>query len=81
MSELEELKKRVDELEAKVTPVKNLMTFNEAAEYLGFSRAYLYRLCYRKKIPHYKPTERKLFFFMEELDEWVRKRKSFASRH
>ncbi len=47
------------------------LSFKEACAYLGFSSSYLYKLTYRKVIPHYKPMGKVLFFSKHELDEWV----------
>lgn len=47
------------------------LNFREACAYLGFSPSYLYKLTYRKVIPHYKPMGKMLFFSKHELDEWV----------
>jgi excisionase family DNA binding protein len=47
------------------------LNFNQAAEYLGFSQSYLYKLTSRKIIPCYRPTGKVLFFSKAELDEWV----------
>lgn len=47
------------------------LSFKEACAYLGFAPSYLYKLTYRKVIPHYKPTGKMLFFSKCELDEWI----------
>ena len=63
----------------KLTSIENLLkkkddkplNFKEACSYLGFAPSYLYKLTYRKVIPHYKPTGKMLFFSKCELDEWI----------
>lgn len=63
----------------KLSTVENLLkrkddkplTFKEACSYLGYAPSYLYKLTYRKVIPHYKPTGKIIFFSKNELDEWV----------
>lgn len=47
------------------------LTFKEACAYLGYAPSYLYKLTYKKTIPHYKPTGKMIFFSKAELDEWV----------
>lgn len=47
------------------------LSFKEACAYLGFAPSYLYKLTYRKVIPHYKPSGKMLFFSKCELDEWI----------
>ncbi len=47
------------------------LNFNQAAQYLGFSHSYLYKLTSRKIIPCHRPTGKVLFFSKNELDEWI----------
>jgi excisionase family DNA binding protein len=47
------------------------LTFKEACAYLGYAPSYLYKLTYRKVIPHYKPTGKMIFFSKNELDQWI----------
>ncbi len=47
------------------------LTFKEACAYLGYTQSYLYKLTYKKIIPHYKPTGKMIFFSKNEVDEWV----------
>lgn len=47
------------------------LNFNQAAEYLGFSHSYLYKLTSRKIIPCHRPTGKMLFFSKAELDDWI----------
>lgn len=44
----------------------------EAAKYLSISQSHLYKLTSQRKIPSHKPNGKYLYFFKEELDEWVR---------
>jgi excisionase family DNA binding protein len=44
---------------------------SEAAEFLGLSRAYIYKLIHLKKIPAYKPTGGRVFFKRAELEAFV----------
>lgn len=62
LSTLEELLKRKDD---------KPLTFKEACSYLGYAPSYLYKLTYRKVIPHYKPTGKMIFFSKNELDQWI----------
>lgn len=57
------------------------LNFNQAAQYLGFSHSYLYKLTSRKIIPCHRPTGKMLFFSKVELDEWIfRKEQSAKSK-
>lgn len=72
MNELEDLKHRLDQLEARLNePEDKPMNIQEAAQYLGLSVNYLYRLTYQKRIPFTKPTGKLLFFMKQELDKWI----------
>ncbi len=63
----------------KLTNIENLLkaqngrplTLEETADYLGFSKSYLYKLTSANKIPHYKPNGKRLYFAKSELDAWL----------
>lgn len=75
----QEKKQKDNPLLKKLTNIENLLkkkddrplNFKEACAYLGFAPSYLYKLTYRKVIPHYKPTGKVLFFSKNELDSWI----------
>lgn len=50
---------------------KNVLTFSEVASYTGFSKSYLYKLTSSRKIPHYCPTGKVLFFNRVEVENWL----------
>ncbi len=54
---------------------KSVLTFEEAASYMGMSRSYLYKLTATKQIPHYKPGGKMLFFERAELEAWLLSRR------
>lgn len=72
MKPTEKIIKRISALEDQIFsgPVKP-MNLIETAEYLGLSPSYIYKLTYKKLIPHYKPTGKRIFFFKREIDEWI----------
>ena len=47
------------------------LTLEEAADYLGFSKSYLYKLTSANKIPHYKPQGKRVYFAKGELNTWL----------
>lgn len=69
---------RLDRLEKLMVGQKEVLTFNEACNYTGISRSYLYKLTSSGKIPHSKPNGKMLFFEKRKLVEWLlqNKRKS-----
>jgi excisionase family DNA binding protein len=68
LDELAALKRKLDEL---AVIHKETLNFKEAAMYLDISRSHLYKLTYRKEIPHYKPRGKQVFFERKELDRWL----------
>ncbi len=55
------------------------LNFVQAAQYLGFSHSYLYKLTSRKIIPCHRPTGKMLFFSKAELDDWIFKNRDQKS--
>lgn len=69
---------RLDRLEKLLIGHKEVLTFDEACDYTGISRSYLYKLTASRIIPHSKPNGKMLFFEKKKLVEWLlqNKRKS-----
>ena len=49
------------------------LTLKEAAEFLDFSRSYLYRLTSQGRIPCYKPEGKRVYFDRAELVNWLKR--------
>ena len=64
-NQLEEIKSLLTEQSEKPLP------FKEAAEYLGVSKSYLYKLTSFNKISFYKPNGKKIYFSKSDLDTWI----------
>jgi excisionase family DNA binding protein len=43
----------------------------EASKYLAISISHLYKLTSQRKIPFHKPNGKHLYFFIDELNEWI----------
>lgn len=73
MQKQEELLRRISNieklLEQRKTKPLNLV---EAAKYLSISQSHLYKLTSQRKLPAHKPNGKYLYFYKDELDEWVR---------
>lgn len=55
---------------------KEVLSFEEACIYLdGISSSYLYKLTSARRIPHYCPTGKLIFFRRSELEDWVFKKR------
>lgn len=61
-----------DEKEKSYLLQKEVLSFEEARVYLdNISSSYLYKLTSARKIPHYCPTGKLIYFRRSELDDWV----------
>lgn len=56
--------------------VKEVLTSDEAARYMGMSKSYLYKLTMNQQIPHYKPTGKLCYFNRRELEQWLQKNRT-----
>ncbi|MDR0475502.1 MAG: helix-turn-helix domain-containing protein [Treponema sp.] len=59
--------------------IKSIMRPPEAAEFLGFSIQYLYKLVEARKITAYKPTGRYLYFKQKDLEDFIERGKVSAN--
>ena len=52
---------------------KNLLSVEELVDYLGgrYTTRYIYSMCQKRIIPHFKPNGRAIFFKRDEVDEWI----------
>ena len=55
------------------------LTVDEAAQFLGFKKNYVYKLIHLKKIPFYKPLGGRVYFKAEELEAFVFRNRQAAS--
>ena len=46
----------------------------EAAKFLDLSRSHLYKLTSERKIPHFKPNGKKIYFDKSELVQWLKRK-------
>ena len=68
----EELRKVADQITANIiSTTKEVLTSDEAAQYMGISKSYLYKLTMRQQIPHFKPMGKMVYFNRLELESWL----------
>ena len=67
MNELKILE-QLDRIEKIVCTNKTVLTFDQACDYTGISRSYMYKLTARGEIPFSKPKGNLIFFSREKLD-------------
>lgn len=66
--EILELKKLIQE---QGLLKKEVLNFNEAAQYLELSQSHLYKQTSSGEIPFYKPNGKKIYFKRTELEDWM----------
>ena len=66
----------------KLTAIESLLeathqvkprTLVEAAKFLDLSPSHLYKLTSERKIPHFKPNGKKIYFDEDELVQWLKR--------
>ncbi|MGI0107982.1 helix-turn-helix domain-containing protein [Salinimicrobium sp. WS361] len=62
---------QLDRIEKLLRAGKTVMSLEEASEYSGISRSYLYKLTAKGEIPFSKPRGKMIYFSKEKLDEWL----------
>lgn len=62
---------KLSRIEGVLIGSKEVLTFDEASQYSGISKSYLYKLTSTGGIPCYKPSGKLLFFSKTELDNWM----------
>lgn len=60
-----------DKLDTILAASKQVLTPNEAANYIGVSKNYLYKLTSKNRIPYYKPEGKQIYFDKDELNAWL----------
>ncbi|MBS4709458.1 helix-turn-helix domain-containing protein [Aeromonas caviae] len=50
---------------------REVLSAEECAELLGVSVSYVYRLTSERRLPHYKPQGKKIYFRRDELLDWL----------
>jgi len=49
------------------------LTIQETAKFLNLSQSHLYKLTSDRKIPHFKPSGKKIYFDKSELVQWLKR--------
>ena len=66
-----EIQEKLDRIERLLLGSKQVLTLDEACEYTGISRSYLYKLTSAGIVPHNKPNGKLIFFDINRLNEWL----------
>ena len=74
-----ELEKRVRNLEDKFDSGNEVLTLQEAAQYMGIARSSLYKMTSNQTIPFYRPNGKLIFFDKADILTWIRKYRVFST--
>jgi len=69
-----QLENRLIRIEQLLMANKEVLTLEEACQYNGISRSYMYKLTSSEKIPYYKPRGKLIYFEREKLNSWLLKK-------
>lgn len=69
--EINNFQEQLNRIETTVLSQKNVLTFEEAANYMGISKSDLYKRTSSRTIPHYKPRGKMVYFDRLELEKYL----------
>ncbi|MGC4041206.1 MAG: helix-turn-helix domain-containing protein [Flavobacterium sp.] len=71
----EQLNQLIQEIKAEIRKeqylVKEILTFNEASEFLTLSKSALYKLTSKKEITYFSPGGKMIYFKKSDLENWI----------
>jgi excisionase family DNA binding protein len=68
---VEQIQSIRQELAKLIKPIKEFLTVEEIADYLGLSKSAVYKITSKKEIPYYNPGGKKIYFKKTEVDAWI----------
>ncbi len=69
---LEQINSQIQELKTlTLKRDKPFMSVNEAADYIGVPKQSLYQITSKKIIPFYRPSGRRIYFKIDDLNEYI----------
>lgn len=71
MDSLQIIEQKLTNIENSLVASKEVLTFDEAASFTGFSKSYLYKLTSAGIIPHSKPMGKHLYFDRAKVQAWL----------
>lgn len=73
------LNERLSRIEKLLLGTKKVLTFEEACDYSGYKKSYMYKLTSSNLIEHSKPNGKSIFFSKDKLDAWLLSNRSKSS--
>lgn len=68
---MKEILEKLEHIESRLDENKDILTPDEAANYLNIAKSYLYKLTSAGVLPHSKPNGKLLYFSKRELTNWA----------
>ncbi|HBL73783.1 MAG: hypothetical protein A2W90_16990 [Bacteroidetes bacterium GWF2_42_66] len=62
------IEERLERIEKMLLSQKNVLTFPEAAAYMGISHSHLYKMTMNNSISYFKPRGKMIYFERESLE-------------
>jgi excisionase family DNA binding protein len=67
---------KLDNIECySLLAAKKILNIEDVSLLTGLSKSHLYKLTYRREIPHYKPAGKVLYFDRAEIENWMKQNK------
>lgn len=76
---LEKLSQLEQKIDQQALLKKEVLNFNDACLYLDISASHLYKLTSQKRVPHFCPQGKKLYFNRTELDYWLQRNRQSSA--
>lgn len=58
---------------------KNVLTIRDVSALTGLSLSWIYKATCERRIPHYKPSGKILYFDRKEIEDWMRQGKQLSN--
>jgi excisionase family DNA binding protein len=71
MTETLTIEQRLIKIEGLLSNNKTVLTFDEACNYTGFAKSFMYKMTSTGKIPCYKPQGKMIFFERAQVEKWL----------
>lgn len=70
---LDEVIIHLEEIEKKLYMLKDVMTVEEAADFMGVKKSLIYKMTHNREISFFKPNGKGLYFERSELIDWMKR--------
>ena len=79
LQNLDEIISRVSQIKEPSLAIPDMLTVEAFAKYIGCRKPTIYGLIHRNALPYYKPTGKRVYFKLTEVNEWLvrHRKKSF----